>query len=90
MRRMRLLFPQDPSTLDFDYYRELLLRAATSVLEPFGLDRTSLEGRLFGYNQTVASSLFSYRGAGVYSLDAFTAVPDRSLPSGKSEIGKHL
>ena len=32
----------DPAALDVDYYQELLLRAASNLLQPFGLDETQL------------------------------------------------
>ena len=55
-QRVRLLFtrgdpgvyawdlpaPPDPAALDMDYYQELLLRAASNLLQPFGLDEESL------------------------------------------------
>jgi DNA polymerase-2 len=55
-QRVRLLFTRgeekvrawnlpgqtDPSALDVDYYQELLLRAASNLLQPFGLDETQL------------------------------------------------
>ena len=63
--------PPDPSTLDLAYYREMLLRAALSVLEPFGVDRTMLDERLNGYTQTIASGLFTSGGAGIYALGPF-------------------
>ncbi len=65
--------PPDSSALNFGYYRELLLRAAVSVLEPFGIGRTKLEERLFGHTQTVASSLFTSGGPGVYARDSFAS-----------------
>jgi DNA polymerase-2 len=65
-----LPYPLERASLDLDHYKELLLRAAEAVLEPFGYDRNKLEERLYGYKQTVATDLFSYGGAGVYSLDA--------------------
>jgi len=55
-QRVRLLFTRgeegvrawdlpgrpDPAALDLEYYRELLLRAAANLLQPFGLDEESL------------------------------------------------
>ncbi len=78
--------PLERAALDLDYYKELLLRAAESVLEPFGYDRTRLEERLYGYSQTVASEFFSSGGAGVYSLDAFTVQDNESnfVPGGEA------
>ena len=71
--------PPVRASLDLDYYKELLLRAAEAVLEPFVYDRNKLEERLYGYAQTVAADLFSYGGAGVYALDAFGVSGEDSL-----------
>ncbi len=78
--------PLERAALNLDYYKELLLRAAESVLEPFGYDRNKLEERLYGYEQTVASELFSYGGVGVYSLYAFNIQDNEShcVPSGEA------
>ena len=83
-----LPMPPDPSTLDFAYYRELLLRASVSVLEPFGVSRTKLEERLNGYTQAVASSLFTSGGAGLYAPQTFAAATqDSTLPKWSQSKG---
>ena len=38
----------DPKTLDIPRYAELLLRAAASVLQPLGVEKTILQRWLFG------------------------------------------
>ncbi len=34
--------PPDPDAIDIDYYEELLLRAASNLMQPFGLDEEDL------------------------------------------------
>jgi DNA polymerase I len=72
--------PPDPATLDVSYYKELLLRAAVSVLEPFGVGRTKLEERLNGYRQTIATGLFTSGGAGIYARESFATGNEDVLP----------
>jgi len=82
--------PPERAALDLDHYKELLLRAAESVLEPFGYDRNKLEERLYGYKQTVASDLFSYGGTGVYSLDSFTVPKEYTLSLQDNKTRNHF
>jgi DNA polymerase-2 len=60
--------PPDPRSLDLAYYRELMLRAARSVLEPFGIDETELHERVAGYRQLAAGPLINSGGKGNYSV----------------------
>lgn len=57
----------NPKTVDVHYYRELLLRAALSVLQPFGMTETLLRQRISGCSQTAAACLLP-RSAGNYAL----------------------
>ena len=65
----------------------ILTSAAEAVLEPFGYDRTRLEERLYGYAQIVAADLFSYGGAGVYSLGTLNDQDNESHFVPVSEAG---
>ncbi len=41
----------DPKTLDISRYKRMLLRAASTLLQPLGVDENALQDWLFGYNR---------------------------------------
>jgi hypothetical protein len=49
--------PPNPAAIDTAHYKELLLRASSSVLEPFGMNEDELSERIYGYAQRVEPRL---------------------------------
>ena len=60
--------PPNPAAIDTARYKELLLRAASSVLEPFGMNEDELGKRIYGYTQRVEPRLLR---SGIQSTDAW-------------------
>jgi DNA polymerase-2 len=59
--------PPEPKAVDVKRYLELLLRAASAVLQPIGLDQKALEGRLFDRSE---GNLSLWHGAPGFSSEA--------------------
>jgi len=68
VRAWELTEPVNPKTVDVGYYRDLLLRAALAVLEPFGMTETVLQQRVHNCSQTTAACLLPAGRVGNYAL----------------------
>ncbi|MFC2025929.1 DNA polymerase domain-containing protein [Chloroflexota bacterium] len=60
--------PPNPAAVNVARYKELLLRAASSVLEPFGMSESTLRERIYDYTQLTADALLNSGGLGNYAL----------------------
>ena len=60
-----------PESVDVARYKELMLRAASSVLEPFRLSEDMLRERIYDYTQLTAGPLLNSGGIGNYALPSF-------------------
>jgi len=68
VRAWELAEPVNPKTVDVGYYRELMLRAALTVLEPFGMTEAVLQQRIHNCSQTTAACLLPAGRVGNYTL----------------------